>query len=85
MAKRIPYRITDPAALESAYPELFYEETIVKKKIHTDKLYKIVKLHNELGRAIDGVHIGVNEDYKETRGILAEADTVAPAFLKGKE
>lgn len=79
MSKRIPYRITDLEALQKAYPEIVREETIVRKVVDKEKLYKIVKLSAELVRAVEGVEIGAGEP------VNAEPAAVVPAFLKGKE
>lgn len=88
MAKRIPYKIIDLEALQKAYPEIVSEETIVRRVVDKEKLYKIVKLSAELGRVVDGVEIGVQEPVlagtTETLGVVTKAETI-PAFLKGKE
>lgn len=57
MAKRITYKITDPAAFQTAYPELVKDEQIVVKKYDKKRIRKLVNLNWTLEREVPGMQI----------------------------
>lgn len=55
--KKIRFALADLEVLQAAYPELVTEETVVHKVVDKKRLYKVIKLNNELGRPTPGITI----------------------------
>lgn len=72
MAKRIPYKITDIAALQAAYPEVVTDRHVVEKVVDKEKLYQVIKLNHSLERKIDGVEIDAPPQSSSTSSEEAE-------------
>lgn len=78
--KKISYAVADLKVLQEAYPELVTEETIIRRVVDKKRLYKVIKLNNELGRPTPGIKvIGEAEAATDGNGMLAVAEAIHDA------